>query len=156
MKIWTLFVAFLLATSPLFAADPAKPLPYDETADAKSELKAALSAARDQKKHVLVVFGANWCKDCRELDKALSGAARPLIAERFIVLKVDVGNFDKNLDIAAVYGNPIKPGIPAVVVVRPPNDPIYATRAGELADARQMGEEGIADFFRKVIADSKL
>lgn len=54
-------------------------------------------------------------------------------------MKVDVGRFDRNTDIAASYGVPLKNGIPAVVVISPQGEPIYATRAGELADARSMG-----------------
>ncbi|MDB5766786.1 MAG: putative thiol-disulfide isomerase and thioredoxin, partial [Collimonas fungivorans] len=63
----------------------------------------------------------------------------------------DVGNFDKNLDVAQSYGNPIKKGIPAAVLLSPDNKILYSTKAGELADARRMGENGIYDFFNKEI-----
>ena len=62
-----------------------------------------------------------------------------LVAERYEVVKVDVGRFDKNLDFAKLYGEPIKKGIPSVVVVTPVNEVVYQTKAGELADARSMG-----------------
>lgn len=126
-------------------------LPYDETADAKTELTTAISKAKEQHKQVLVVFGANWCKDCRELDKALHGKTQPLIDQRFVVVKVDVGQFDKNKDLAEAYGNPIKKGIPAAVVLTSDNKMLYATKGGELADARSMGETGIYDFFDKIV-----
>ncbi|GAA0745153.1 thioredoxin family protein [Ideonella azotifigens] len=137
----------LLATLATTAALAAT-LPYNETADAKAELRDALAQAGQSKLPVLVIFGANWCEDCRALDAALkSGKNAELMAKSFKVVKVDVGNFNRNLDLANSYGNPIKKGIPAAVVLSPDNQLIYATRGGELADARHMSETGIYDFF---------
>ena len=131
-------------------------LPYDEAADAKAEVRQALADAARSRLPVLVVFGANWCEDCRALDTALkTGRNAELMAQSFKVVKVDVGNFDRNLDIASEYGNPIKKGIPAAVVLSPANQVLYATRAGELADARRMSEGGIYEFFKRVVDTSK-
>jgi thioredoxin 1 len=126
-------------------------LPYDEHANAAADLQRALAAAQSNRSDVLLVFGANWCKDCRELDKALHGRSASLIDSRFVVVKIDVGNFDKNLDVQKQYGYPTGRGIPSAVVLSPNDKVIYATRAGELADARHMGEDGIYDFFAKVV-----
>ena len=135
--------------------EPAKPaLPYDEAADPHHDLQNALALAMKSGKRVLVVFGANWCPDCRVLDREfhMGGKAAELVSSRYEVVKVDVGHFDKNLDFAKLYGEPIKKGIPSVVVVTPTNQVIYQTRAGELADARSMGGDGIYTFF-KAMAD---
>ena len=116
-------------------------MPYDESADPQRDLQTALAKARKENKRVLVVFGANWCPDCRALDHEFhaGGKTDALVAERYEVVKVDVGRFDKNLDFAKLYGEPIKKGIPSVVVVTPANEVVYQTKAGELADARSMG-----------------
>ena len=128
----------------------ARPMPYDESADPHRDLQAALANARKSGKRVLVVFGANWCPDCRVLDREFhaGGKTAALVAERYEVVKVDVGRFDRNLDIAKLYGEPIRKGIPSVVVVTPTNEVVYQTRAGELADARGLGADGIYAFFR--------
>jgi thioredoxin 1 len=42
----------------------------------------ALAAARAAHRNVLLVFGANWCGDCRALDKAMHGSSQQLIVER--------------------------------------------------------------------------
>ena len=142
---------FLLLTLLLLAASAgsAAPLPYDESADAKAAVRQALASANSSKLPVLVIFGANWCEDCRALDRALHTLQNAeLIQANFEVVKVDVGNFNRNLDLAAAYGNPIKRGIPAAVVLSPHNQVLYATRAGELANARRMSESGIYDFFK--------
>ncbi len=150
-------VLYLLAAFSV-AALAASP-PYDESADAKAAVQHALRAATSRHVPVLIVFGANWCEDCRVLDQALhKDPSAALIAKSFTLVKVDVGNFDRNLDLVATYGNPIKKGIPAAVVVSEDNKVLYATAAGELADARRMSETGIYEFFKRVsqgLASSK-
>lgn len=128
----------------------AAPLPYDERADAKAGVQQALSAAAGRRVPVLVILGANWCEDCRALAAAMQrGRNAELIAKGFEVVKVDVGNFDRNLDLAERYGNPIAKGIPAAVILSPAGKVLYATKAGELADARRMSDSGVYVFFKR-------
>ncbi len=133
------------------AAVLAAPPPYDESADARADLQGALAEAKSSGLPVLIIFGANWCEDCRALDLALQeGQSAELVATSFKVVKVDVGNFDRNQDLADAYGNPIKTGIPAAVVLSADAKVLYITRAGELANARRMSETGIYEFFKDV------
>jgi thiol-disulfide isomerase/thioredoxin len=144
-------LALALAAGLAGAADR----PYDPAADAKAEIHAALVEASAAHEPVLLIFGANWCEDCRALDKSLkTGRNAELIASQFKVVKVDVGNFDHNLDVANAYGNPIKKGIPAAVIVSPDNRVLYATKGGELADARRMSDDGVYQFFKDKIAST--
>ena len=130
--------------------------PYDEAADSRSEIKAALVGAKDSNLKVLVVFGANWCGDCKALDASFkSGTTAPLIEKSFKVVKVNVGRFDRNVDIAETYGVPLKQGIPTIAVLNSDGKVAFATRAGELADAQQMGDKGIHDFFAKLAGEVK-
>lgn len=145
----TLALTALLCAVRAIAADAA----YDEKADARADIRTALAAAQQAKVPVLVVFGANWCGDCKMLDAAFkTGASAPLMAASFRIVKVDVGRFDHNVDIATSYGVPLKNGIPAVAVLAADGRLLYATAGGELADARKMGDAGVLDFFTKVAA----
>lgn len=149
-----LTASLLLATSLTALAGP--PAIYDEGADAKAAIQATLADAGQAGVPVLVVFGANWCGDCRMLDNSFKhGASAPLIAQRFRVVKVDVGRFDRNVDIAQAYRVPLKKGIPAVAVLSPQGKLLYATEGGELADARKMGDQGVFDFFSRVSTTAK-
>ena len=147
-----LSIAIFILAGGAFAA----PLPYDESANAGAEIEQALVTAKATQRSVLVVFGANWCEDCRALDSALKSPQNAeLIAKEFVAVKVDVGNFDRNLTIAAQYGNPIKRGIPAAVVLSPSSEVLYSTRAGELSSARRMSETGVYEFFQGVVSSAK-
>lgn len=127
--------------------------PYSATAHADAEVRQALARARENHKAVLVLFGANWCEDCRSLARSLQlprNAA--LMARDFNVVKVDVGNFDRNLDVVDRLGGPISKGIPAAVLLSPDGEVRYATKAGELSTARRMSDEGVHDFFADLLA----
>jgi thioredoxin 1 len=142
-----LLIVFLVASA--IAADS----PYNETADAKLDIKQALSQPAAVKRPVIIVFGANWCGDCKMLDSAMkNGASAPLLSRDFKIVKVNVGHFDKNLDVAKDYGVPLQMGIPAVAIVSTNNQVVYVTREGELANARKMGDDGIYEFFKRVTA----
>jgi thioredoxin 1 len=143
----------LLAVTCVATLAHAAPWPYDEKADAAADVQHALAAAQADHKKILLVFGANWCEDCRALDKAMHGSSRHLIDRQFEVVKIDVGNFDKNLALANRFGNPIAKGIPSVVVVGSSSQVLYATKEGELANARQMTEQDIYDFLKQKIAN---
>jgi len=151
-----LTASLLLATTLAANAAGGPPPIYDEGVDAKAAIKATLAEAQKAGTPVLVVFGANWCGDCRMLDNTFKhGASAPLIAQHYKVVKVDVGRFDRNVDIAEGYKVPLKKGIPAVAVLSPQGKLLYATEGGELADARKMGDQGVYDFFTRVTASAK-
>jgi thioredoxin 1 len=148
MKKYLLLIAATSISMLAYAAQ----WPYDEKADATADVQHAIAAAQSDHKRVLLVFGANWCPDCRALDKAMNGSSQHLLDSKFDVVKIDVGNFDKNLELANRYGNPIAKGIPAVVVVSRANQVIYSTKDGELANASHMSEQGIFDFLSSKVA----
>jgi protein disulfide-isomerase len=152
MKIlYSLFCVFLTVAAT--AADK----PYDENADAKLEIKQARTQAAAAETPIIIVFGANWCPDCRLLDSAMkTGASAALLSHDFKIVKVNVGRFDRNLDVAESYGVPLKKGIPAVAIISPKNEVLYVTKEGELADARKMGDQGIYEFFKRVTASPKI
>ena len=150
MKSLLACALLLLAASSLRAAD----LPYDEKADAKADVHQALTRAVGSHHSVLVVFGANWCPDCRVLDATVKqGQTAELVGKNFEVVKVDLGRYDKNVDLATSYGVDVKKGIPTVALLSARGEVVYVTKSSELADARHMGDDGILRFFQKLVAD---
>jgi thioredoxin 1 len=138
----------------LSAAPRAAELPYDQHANATEQVRQALLAAQAAHKNVLLVFGANWCPDCLVLDSALHAKGATSIGDHFVVVKVDVGNFDKNLELAKRYEVPLRKGIPAAALLSGEDRLLYVTKAGELANAHRMGEPAIVDFFTRMVADA--
>src|SRR5215470_10571305 len=90
------------------AAPTEKRLIYPEKADAKAEISEALANAAKTHRRVILVFGGNWCYDCHVLDTAFrSTEIAPLVNKNFVVVHVNIGEYDKNLDLADKYDVPL-------------------------------------------------
>src|SRR5258708_1208865 len=73
---------------------------YPGNTDAKKEIAEALAASARDHKHVLLVFGANWCFDCFALDYRFHQAEiQPVVDKNYHVVHVDIGRNDKNQDL---------------------------------------------------------
>jgi thioredoxin 1 len=124
--------------------------PYTVQANASHDIAAALASAEAQHKYVLLDFGANWCPDCLVLAKLFEDATvKPFLDQHFVVARINVGQWDTNLDIAARYDNPIAKGIPAIVVLDAQGKIVATTKAGELADARSATAAQILAYLQK-------
>jgi thiol-disulfide isomerase/thioredoxin len=125
------------------------PLPYDEQADARAVVAAAKARARAHHKLLLIDLGGNWCLDCRLLAGTMElRELRKFLAAKYEIAIVDVGRFDKNLDIPAHYGVTDRlEGVPAVLIVDPRTDRLLnAGHIAALADARSMSPQALADW----------
>lgn len=88
----------------------------------------------------MVEFGADWCSDCRNLAKTLHEPQMQPYLNNLNLLKVDVGEFNRNLDIARSLGIDVNQGIPAAVFF-PPNG---------VQPAREVGNAQILAYLRQV------
>jgi len=154
--LWPLMAALLLAAVstaqfkrvPLQA--PANPNPqlYRADANALQDIRKALAAAGNQYKNVLLDFGGNWCIDCHILENAFhQPRIAPLLNTNYIVVHVDVGKYDKNLDLAKKYHVDLQKGVPSLAVLDPLGKVLYAT--GDFERARTMSEDDVIEFLYK-------
>jgi thioredoxin 1 len=123
---------------------------YPAGVDAREELRFALARASKSRKHVLLVFGADWCYDCHVLEKAFH---RPDIAAvltpNYEVVKVDIGQGDKNQDLMNQYEVPMKRGVPAIAVLDSSGRLLYSQKNGEFERARALGPEDLLAFLKR-------
>lgn len=126
-------------------------LPYDAKADARRDIAEAKARAAANGKMVMVTFGANWCPDCLTLHKDL---ADPVTSEyahkKFEMVNVDVGEFDKNGNVARELGVNAVNGIPLAVFFSSDGRPICDTTGGELEPSRHYTSREILDFLEEV------
>jgi thiol:disulfide interchange protein len=129
---------------------PAQPNPrlYRADANAAQEIRQALAAAGKQHKNVLLDFGGNWCLDCHVLDNAFhQPRIAPLLDSNYILVHVDVGKYEKNLDLAKKYHVDLEKGVPSLAVLDAKGNVLYATR--DFERARVMSEEDVIQFLDK-------
>jgi thiol-disulfide isomerase/thioredoxin len=125
------------------------PLPYNESANADAAVAAAMRHARATHRLLMIDLGGNWCGDCRVLAGTMElPEMRRFVDAHYVVVTVDVGRFDKNLQIPARYG--IKDrleGVPSLLIVDPrSNRLVDAGHIAALADARHMDPQSLADW----------
>jgi len=158
-----LLAAALLSSSGLAQAAPAPhvsitsfaqlatplPYPYDEHADANAAVAHARARAIAHHKLLIIDLGGNWCGDCRVLAGTMAlPELRAFVDAHYEVVTVDVGQFDKNLQIPARYGITGRlEGVPSLLVVEPvKNKLIDGGHVAALADARHMDPQALADW----------
>lgn len=66
---------------------------YDDSLNVDAALVSAISEAEATGKHILVIWGANWCPWCKSLSQITveSDSVCEKLASDFIVLKVSIG-----------------------------------------------------------------
>jgi thiol:disulfide interchange protein len=75
---------------------------YPDGAQAEADITAALAKATREKKRVLLDFGGNWCGDCQVLEIYFHDPAnRNLLESNYVLVPVNIGQYDENLSIAA-------------------------------------------------------
>jgi len=125
------------------------PYPYDENANADAAVNAALAQARAEHKRAFIDLGGNWCGDCRLLSGLMElPEVKAFIDAHYVVAIVDVGRFNRNLQIPARWGITQRlEGVPAVLIVDPnTNTLVDEGHIAALADARHMDPQSITDW----------
>lgn len=121
---------------------------YRADANAAAEINQALATAARRHKRVLLDFGGNWCIDCHVLDNAFhQPRIAPLLNDNFVLVHVDVGRYDKNLDLAKRYRVNLQKGVPSLAVLSARGAVLYST--GDFERARVLSEEDVIAFLEK-------
>ena len=142
----------LAENAPRRLPEPAKPNAqlYDDPANARTDIAAALAAASKDHKRVILVFGGNWCYDCHVLDATFhSRQIAPLVDENYHVVHVNVGDYDKNLDLTKKYEIPLEKGVPSLAILDPDGKLVVSQKKGEFESTTRIGPEDVVGFLKK-------
>jgi len=90
---------------------------------------------------VLVDLGANWCVWCHRLHHTLQtdAAVAKVLNDNFVLVLVDVNHRDgkkRNDAVNEQYGNPIKEGLPVLVVLDAGGRQLLTQESGALEDGK--------------------
>jgi thioredoxin-related protein len=120
---------------------------YPDPAQAKADLAAALKTAAATHKRILLDFGGNWCADCQVLDLYFHDARnRPILEANFVLVHVNIGYMDANLDIAGKYRIPLSRGVPALAVLSEKGTLLYSQKGGEFEAMRNLESSALTSF----------
>jgi thiol:disulfide interchange protein len=158
-----LIAATLLLATPAFAATLKSPIatmeqlpvvlmqPYDEHAKADAAVATAFERARKSHKRVLIDLGGNWCVDCVVLANFVEQpSVKKFVAAHYEWVAVDVGRFDRNLQIPARFGLTRRlTGVPTIIIATPDGKQLNQNDVFVLSDARAMTPQAVANYLAK-------
>jgi thiol:disulfide interchange protein len=154
----------LLAALPAMAATAPKPSiaslqqlpvvtlqPYDEAANADAQVAAAFARAQKSHKRVLIDLGGNWCVDCLVLTNFVRlPEMRRFMDAHYEMVLVDVGRFNRNLQIPARFGITKRlEGVPALLIATPEGKLVNGDNIFATADAHSMTPQSLAAYLAK-------
>jgi thiol-disulfide isomerase/thioredoxin len=121
--------------------------PYDNTSGMDA-VNAALQRGENSGKRILIDVGGNWCPDCRILANLMQRPElKGFLAAHFEIVMINVGRYDRNLDVPARFGLGDKPeGVPAIVIAEPNGTVVNKGKYFALSDARHMMPQDIANW----------
>jgi len=120
---------------------------YPDPSQAKADLAAGLKTAAQSNKRVIVDFGGNWCGDCQVLDIYFHNPEnRPILESNYVLVHINIGRMDENLDIAEHFGIPVTLGVPALAVLSPNGKILYGQRGGEFSHMGKMEPAAVTRF----------
>ncbi|MGA9061757.1 MAG: thioredoxin family protein [Terracidiphilus sp.] len=120
---------------------------YPDPSQARADLAAALKNAAVTHRRILLDFGGNWCSDCQVLDFYFHDARnKPLLDANFVLVPINVGHYDVNLDLAKKYGIPLERGVPALAILSEHGALLYSQKNGEFEAMRRMDSAAVTAF----------
>ena len=120
---------------------------YPDPAQARADLAAALKTAAATHKRILLDFGGNWCGDCQVLDIYFHDPAnRSILDANFVLVHINIGMTDANLELAKKYEVPLDKGVPALAVLSENGKLLYSQKGGEFEAMRRMQSSSVTSF----------
>jgi len=144
VKLFTLAAVFLMAAG---TANSANREIYPDPTQAKVDLAAVLKEAETSHKRMILDFGGNWCGDCQVLDIYFhNDRNRPILDANYVLVHVNVGHMDENMDIAQRFGVPLDKGVPALAVLTEKGKLLYSQQSGQFEKMRHMEPSAVTQF----------
>ena len=127
------------------------PLPYDGNQISVEEVNKFLSQSIAENKKPIIIFGANWCPDCRIFSGTIDiPKINEFIETYFNILYIDVKRYEINMNLIEYFDIPAEEGIPRVLVFDFNKNVINKSSTTEWRTARDRSSQDIFNFFQEM------
>lgn len=127
------------------------PLPYERKKVSNRELLDFIKQSKLGNQSI-IIFGANWCPDCRILQGTLElPTVNLFMKENYSVKHIDLGEYDINMELMEIFGIPSQEGIPRVVILGVSGKPLNLDSNDRWRTARDSKQQDIFDYFQKFV-----
>ncbi len=125
------------------------PYPYEGKKITTEELFNFIDKNRNLRQSI-IIFGANWCPDCRILEGTLMlPTVKEFINKYYSILHIDVGKYDINMSLIEILGLEDQKGIPKVLIFDKNGIPVNLATSDRWYTARESKTQEIFDYFQK-------
>ena len=128
------------------------PLPYNGEIYSESDIERFLDSSINKSKQPIIIFGGNWCPDCRILEGTLQlPTIKKYMIEHYEILHVDVGRYDKNMNLISYFKIPKEEGVPRVLVFDTNKNILNKESTKEWTTARDRKQQEIFNYFQALV-----
>jgi thiol-disulfide isomerase/thioredoxin len=125
------------------------PLPYNGVEYSPEQVNGFIDETIEQSKQPILIFGGNWCPDCRILDGTLQlPTIKKFMEEKYQIMHIDVGRYDKNMNLISYFGIPKDKGVPRVMVFDKNKVILNKKSTKEWTTARDRGKQEVFNYFQ--------
>lgn len=131
------------------------PLPYDEKVVDSLQLDEFIDLSISRGKQPVVIFGGNWCPDCRILEGTLAmPTIKKFLQQHYQVMHIDIGRYDRNMDLMDHLNIESKKGVPRVVILDLEKNIMNSSTSSEWTTARDRKQQEIYNYFQKFLSNN--
>ena len=131
------------------------PLPYDEKVVDSLQLDEFIDLSISKGKQPVVIFGGNWCPDCRILEGTLAmPTIKKFLQQHYQVMHIDIGRYDRNMDLMDHLNIESKKGVPRVVILDLEKNIVNSSTSSEWTTARDRKQQEIYNYFQKFVSNN--
>ena len=127
------------------------PLPYNAQIYNGNDIEDFIRTTIEDNKQPILIFGANWCPDCRIFSGTINIPKINLfIEDKYKILYIDVLRYEINMDLMKSFGIPVEKGIPRILVFDKEKNLLNSSSTLEWTTARERTSQDIFDYFQKL------
>ena len=131
------------------------PLPYDEKVVDSLQLDEFIDLSISKGKQPVVIFGGNWCPDCRILEGTLAmPTIKKFLQQHYQVMHIDIGRYDRNMELMDHLNIESKKGVPRVVILDLEKNIVNSSTSSEWTTARDRKQQEIYNYFQKFLSNN--
>lgn len=144
-----LLLSFIITGSFCYPQDLSKFHLYDPADNAEQSIVAAVKKAKEEKKHVFIQIGGNWCIWCARFNDFVTNdkSIDSLIKENYVVYHLNYSKENKNEKILAKYNFPQRFGFPVFLVLDGDGKLLHTQNSAYLEKEKSYSKNYVMSFF---------
>ncbi len=128
------------------------PLPYNGEIYSKNDIENFLVSSISKSKQPIIIFGGNWCPDCRILEGTLQlPTIKKYMIKHYKIMHVDIGRYDKNMNLISYFKIPEEEGVPRILVFDNKKNILNMDSTQEWRTARDRNKQEIFNYFESLV-----